>query len=107
MAHFAEIDDNNIVVNVIVADPYYIGLGEYGDPSKFIQTSYNTREGNHILGGSPLRKNFAGIGFTYDAGRDAFIPPKPFASWTLDEATLVWSAPTPKPDDGLKYRLKH
>ena len=100
MAHFAKIDDNNIVVDVIIADPYYIGLGEFGDPSKFIQTSYNTSEGKHKLDGNPLRKNFAGKGYTYDAGRDAFIPPKPFASWTLDEETCVWKSPVERsPDD--------
>jgi len=67
------------------------------------QTSYNTRGGEHILGGTPLRKNYAGIGFTYDEDRDAFIPPKPYASWILNETTCLWEAPVVKPDDGQRY----
>jgi len=67
------------------------------------QTSYNTKGGEHILGGTPLRKNYAGIGFTYDEDRDAFIPPKPYASWILNETTCLWEAPVVKPDDGQRY----
>lgn len=63
------------------------------------QTSYNTHGGVHKLGGTPLRKNYAGIGYTYDAGRDAFIPPKPYASWVLNEDTCLWNAPVPYPED--------
>ena len=67
------------------------------------QTSYNTRRGVHSLGGTPLRKNLAGIGFTYDEDRDAFIEPKPYPSWVLDEGTCSWGAPTAYPTDGKKY----
>ncbi len=63
------------------------------------QTSYNTHGGVHALGGTPLRKNYAGIGYTYDAGRDAFIPPKPYASWVLNEDTCLWESPVPYPTD--------
>ena len=63
------------------------------------QTSYNTHGGVHSLGGTPFRKNYAGLGYTYDANRDAFIPPKPYASWVLDESTCLWNAPMPYPTD--------
>ena len=79
-------------------------------PGEWIQTSYNTRGGVHYTEGEPsadqtkaLRKNYAGIGFAYDKQRDAFIPPKPFASWTLNEQTCLWDAPTPYPTDGKHY----
>jgi hypothetical protein len=97
MSHFAEIDNNNFVVRVLVGsnsesnEAYDWFIDNLG--GKWIQTSYN---GN-------IRKNYAGIGFTYDAGRDAFIPPKPYDSWLLDEETCQWKAPTPYPDDGLMY----
>jgi hypothetical protein len=68
------------------------------------QTSYNTKGGVHSSGGTPFRKNHAGIGYTYDEDRDAFIPPKPFNSWTLDEDTCLWEAPVAYPDDGQIYR---
>jgi hypothetical protein len=67
------------------------------------QTSYNTHGGVHSLGGTPLRKNYAGIGYTYDAGRDAFIPPKPYASWVLNETNCLWDAPVAYPNDGKRY----
>jgi hypothetical protein len=67
------------------------------------QTSYNTRGGFHILGGIPFRKNHAGIGYTYDENRDAFIPPKPFNSWILNEDTCLWQSPIPYPNDGNRY----
>jgi hypothetical protein len=108
MAHFAEIDDNNIVTRVIVAEQDFIDTGAVGDPSKWIQTSYNTRGGVHYGqdgqpdGGAALRKNYAGIGYTYDAGLDAFIPPKPFDSWILDNETCYWNPPTPMPNDTSK-----
>ncbi len=72
-------------------------------PGEWVQTSYNTFGGQHKLGGTPLRKNYAGIGFTYDRQRDAFIPPKPFASWVLNEDTCLWDAPVAMPDDGKIY----
>lgn len=93
MAHFAEIDENGIVLRVIVAEPEYIETGRLGDPAKWIQTSYNTEGGVHKQGGVSLRKNFAGPGWKYDAVRDAFIPPKPYASWILDEQKCQWKAP--------------
>jgi hypothetical protein len=73
-------------------------------PGEWIQTSYNTHGGEHKLGGTPLRKNYAGIGFTYDRVKDAFIPPKPFASWLLNEDTCLWNAPVAMPDDGKIYQ---
>lgn len=103
MSHFAQIDENNIVTNVIVAEQDFIDSGAVGDPSKWIQTSYNTQGGEHKLGGTPLRKNYAGIGYSYDATKDAFIPPKPYTSWVLDENTCLWGAPVAMPDDGKVY----
>lgn len=97
MSHFAQIDANNVVTQVLVIEQDVIDTGLFGDPSSFIQTSYNTIGGVHTLGGTPLRKNYAGIGYTYDATRDAFIPPKPFASWVLNEDSCLWDAPTPMP----------
>ena len=97
MSHFAQIDGNNIVTQVLVIEQDVIDTGLFGDPASWIQTSYNTTGGVHTLGGTPLRKNYAGIGYTYDAGRDAFIPPKTFNSWTLNEDTCLWEAPTPMP----------
>jgi hypothetical protein len=102
MAHFAKIE-NGVVTQVIVIDQDTLNLGHWGDPSLWVQTSYNTQGGKHLLGGTPLRKNYAGIGFTYDANRDAFLPPRPFPSWVLDEDTCQWSAPTPMPTDGKMY----
>lgn len=99
MAHYAQIDANNTVTQVIVAEQDFIDSGAVGDPATWIQTSYNTFGGIHRLGGTPLRKNYAGIGYTYDAARDAFIAPKPFASWILDETSCQWQAPVPMPSD--------
>ena len=102
MSHFAKIEDG-IVTQVIVVEQDVIDTGLFGDPSLWVQTSYNTRGGVHITGGTPLRKNYAGIGFTYDATRDAFIPPKPFPSWVLNETTCLWDAPVAIPTDGKIY----
>jgi hypothetical protein len=96
MAHFAKVE-NGVVTQVIVIEQDVLNTGHWGDPASYVQTSYNTSGGVHTQGGTPLRKNFAGIGYTYDSGRDAFIPPKPFASWILDEATCHWNAPTAMP----------
>lgn len=101
MSHFAKVIDG-IVAEVLVIEQDVIDTGMFGDPSLFVQTSYNTYGGQHPEG-RPLRKNYAGIGFTYDAERDAFIPPQPFASWTLNEDTCLWDAPTALPDDGKPY----
>jgi hypothetical protein len=96
MSHFAKVE-NGVVTQVIVIEQDVLNLGHWGDPASWVQTSYNTSGGVHLQGGTPLRKNFAGIGYTYDSGRDAFIPPKPFASWLLNETTCQWGAPTPMP----------
>ena len=108
MAHFAKLDENNIVTTVIVVDND-IATSEsagvtfinnlYGTSDTWKQTSYNTVANTHLLGGTPFRKNYAGIGFTYDADKDAFIPPKPFASWVLDDTTCQWKAPIDVTDD--------
>ena len=103
MSHFAQIDENNIVTQVIVIEQDVVDSGLFGDPASWIQTSYNTSGGVHLLGGTPLRKNYAGIGYTYDSTRDAFIPPKPYNSWVLNEDTCLWEAPTPMPVDGKIY----
>ena len=102
MAHFAKVVDGK-VTQVIVAEPEFFNTFVDSSPGEWIQTSYNTHGGVHKLGGTPLRKNYAGIGYTYDAVRDAFIPPKPFASWTLNEDTCLWESPVPYPDDGKVY----
>jgi hypothetical protein len=113
LAHFAKLDENNIVVFVTVGRQEDDGkeaelTARTGDVYK--QTSYNTRGGVHYTEGVPsadqskaLRKNYAGLGYTYDAGRDAFIPPKPFASWVLNETSCLWDAPVAYPTDGKRY----
>jgi hypothetical protein len=93
MSHFAEINSDNIVQRVIVAEQDFINSGLVGDSFNWVQTSYN---GN-------FRKNYAGTGYTYDKTRDAFIAPQPYASWTLVEATCQWEAPTAYPTDGEMY----
>ena len=101
MSHFAKIDANNIVIEVIVAEQPFID--SLPDKEKWIKTSYNTHGGKHLLGGDPLRKNYAGIGFLYDETKDAFIPPKIFESWVLNEETCLWEAPVPYPTDMKNY----
>ena len=101
MAHFAHIKDG-IVDQVIVIDQETLSTGLWGNPSELFQTSYRTQGGQHPEG-RPLRKNFAGVGYTYDATRDAFIPPKPFPSWLLNEDTCLWGAPVAMPTDGKIY----
>ena len=110
MSHFAEINKDGIVQRVIVAEQDFINSGKVGDPNNWVQTSYNTKGGVHYApnsndpdGGIALRKNYAGKGYTYDETRDAFIPPKAFPSWLLDEDTCKWKAPIPKPDDDKRY----
>jgi hypothetical protein len=109
MAHYAFLNGNNIVIEVIVGknegeeginwEQWY---GEFrGQVCK--RTSYNTQGGVHSEGGTPFRKNYAGIGYSYDEARDAFIPPKPFASWLLNEESCLWEAPAPHPADGGFY----
>jgi hypothetical protein len=115
MSHFAKLDDNNVVVFVTVGRQEDDGLEEEliartGDVYR--QTSYNTHGGVHYNAetGEPsddqskaLRKNYAGIGYTYDEERDAFIPPQPFESWVLNEDSCLWDAPVPYPTDGAVY----
>jgi hypothetical protein len=104
MAHFAKVE-NGIVTQVIVAEQEFINSGAVGNPENWIQTSYNTYGGVHLLGGTPLRKNFAGIGFTYNAEKDVFIPPKPleYESWILNEEKCIWEAPLEMPKDNKAY----
>jgi hypothetical protein len=103
MAHFAKVE-NGIVTQVIVIDQETLNTGHWGDPTSWVQTSYNTQGGVHILNGTQLRKNYAGIGYSYDAERDAFIPPKAFASWVLNEETCQWQPPVAKPTtEGKMY----
>jgi len=112
MAHYAYIDHDNIVTSVIVGpdegtepegitswEEYFSAKGK----GRALRTSYNTRGGVHAFDGEPFRCNYAGIGYTYDEDRDAFIPPKPFESWVLDETTCLWVAPVDMPDDGQAY----
>ena len=111
MAHYAFIDSNSIVFNVIVGineTETIDGLSTeswYGrfSASECKRTSYNTQGGVNHRGGEPYRKNFAGIGYIYDFSRDAFIPPKPFPSWLIDEETCFWKAPIPCPQNGKMY----
>jgi hypothetical protein len=100
MSHFAKVE-NGIVTQVITAEQDVIDSGMFG--TGWVQTSYNTHGGQHPEG-RPLRKNYAGIGYTYDVDRDAFIPPKPFASWTLDENTCHWVSPVAHPNDDQRYK---
>ena len=117
MAHFAKIGLNSKVMEVLVVHNNEL-LDSNGDEQEvngitfltnttgwaiWKQTSYNTHGGVHSNGGTPFRKNYAGKGYTYDETRDAFIAPKPYASWILNETTCIWEAPTPYPDDGEMY----
>lgn len=109
MAHFAEIDSEGTVLRVLVVDDAQEDRGQeflandLGLGGTWIKTSYNTVAGQHTFGGTPLRKNYAGIGYKYDATKDAFIPPKPFDSWVLDEEKCIWVAPVAYPSDGKFY----
>ena len=109
MGHYAKVE-NTIVTEVIVAKYDYIRSRE--DSEKWIKTSYNTHGGVHYADGNgyeidgskpEIRKNFAGVGYTYDSERDAFIPPQPYPSWTLNEETCLWDSPVPYPEDGQIY----
>ena len=118
MAHFAKLNQNNIVTTVHVVHNNELLVDGVENEQKGIdflnnffntndnwkQTSYNTRSGIHQLDGTPFRKNYAGAGYTYDASRDAFIPPQTFPSWTLNETTCVWNPPIAYPTDGQHYR---
>jgi hypothetical protein len=102
MAHFAKVE-NGVVTQVIVIDQETLNLGHWGDPSLWVQTSYNTIAGQHTQGGTPLRGNYAGIGYTYDKENDVFYAPKPFSSWTISAPNWTWTPPTPMPTDGKMY----
>ena len=101
MAHFAKVE-NGIVTQVIVAEQDIIDSGVFGDG--WIQTSYNTIGNKHLLGGTPLRGNYAGIDSIYDAVNDVFYAPQPFSSWVLNTKTWTWESPTPMPTDEQRYR---
>ena len=112
MAHFAKINASNIVTKVIVvandiATSESAGVtfinNLYGTSDTWKQTSYNTQGNEHSLGGTPFRKNCAGIGYTYDESNDAFIAPQPFESWTLNSGTYLWESPVAIPNDGKRY----
>lgn len=112
MAHYAEVDKNNVVVNVIVGrdegegvdwEKYYTDLVGYKTNTRFLRTSYNTYMGTHLNGGVPFRKNYAAIGYTYNEALDAFIPPKPYPSWIIDPQTGRWISPVPYPDETKIY----
>lgn len=119
MAYFAKIGEGNKVTAVHTIHNNEL-LDENGQESEqkgidflnklyhinatWVQTSFNTARGKHSSGKTPLRKNYAGVGFTYDANKDAFIPPSPFPSWILNEETCQWDAPRPRPDSLKNYR---
>ena len=102
MSHYAKVL-NGIVQQVIVAEADFFNTFVDTSPGQWIQTSYNTRGNVHTLGGTPLRGNYAGIGYTYDATHDVFYAPQPFPSWTLNQLTWTWEAPTPMPIDDKQY----
>jgi hypothetical protein len=102
MSHYAKVD-KGIVTQVIVAEAEFFETFIDNEPGKWIQTSYNTVGGVHTQGGTPLRKNFAGIGYTYDSTKDAFIPPQPYDSWTLNETSCLWEPPVAYPNDNNEY----
>ena len=98
MAHYAKVN-NGLVEQVIVAEAEFFDTFVDTSPGTWIQTSYNTHGGAHTLGGTPLRKNYAGVGYIYDAAKDAFYAPSPYPSWSLNEDTCLWEAPVPFPSD--------
>ena len=108
MSYFAKVE-NGIVTRVIAIEQETLGIGLWGDPSQWRQTSYNTRGNVHYGqdgepdGGVALRGNYAGIGYVYDSENDVFYPPQPFPSWTIDSATWTWTAPVARPTDGKSY----
>jgi hypothetical protein len=108
MAHYAYVDGRNIVTQVIVGknedDPLPEGVSSWEEYYGAIRCSYNTYGGVHSNGGTPFRKNYPGIGYTWDSVRDAFIPPRPFASWNLNEDSCLWEPPVPMPEDDQIYR---
>lgn len=105
MAHFAKVLDGK-VVQVIVAEPEFFNTFVDSSAGTWLQTSYNTIGGKHTKGGTPLRGNFAGIGYTYDHTNDVFYAPQPYASWVLDQSDWTWKAPVAMPTEGGPYKWK-
>jgi len=103
MGHYAKVVDGK-VTQVIVAEPEFFNTFVDSSPGAWIQTSYNTHGGQHTNGGTPLRGNYAGIGYTYDATNDVFYAPQPYASWTISAPTWTWEAPVAMPTDGKPYK---
>jgi hypothetical protein len=103
MGHYAKVL-NGTVVNVIVAEPDFFATFVDSAPGDWIQTSYNTQAGQHALGGTPLRGNYAGVGYIYDGQHDVFYPPKPYDSWSLNTTNWTWESPVPHPADGKLYK---
>lgn len=102
MGHFAKVVDGK-VTQVIVAEKEFFDTFVDSSPGAWIQTSYNTIANQHVQGGTPLRGNYAGIGYTYDQANDVFYAPQPYPSWVLNNQTWTWEAPTPYPQDGKAY----
>ena len=102
MGHFAKVVDGK-VTQVIVAEPEFFDTFVDSSPGTWLATSYNTFGNKHTKGGTPLRGNYAGVGYTYDAQKDVFYAPQPYPSWTLNQSTWLWEAPTPMPQDGKEY----
>jgi hypothetical protein len=102
MSHFAKVTDGK-VTQVIVAEKEFFDTYVDSTPGEWIQTSYNTQGGKHTQGGTPLRGNYAGIGYTYDRTNDVFYAPQPYASWVLNNTTWSWEAPVAMPTDDKKY----
>ena len=103
MGHFAKVLDGK-VVQVIVAEPDFFDTFVDTSAGTWLQTSYNTKGNKHLLGGTPLRGNYAGIGYIYDHSNDVFYAPQPFASWVLDQTDWTWKAPVEMPTDGKMYK---
>jgi hypothetical protein len=103
MAHFAKIENGTVTQVNVIDEDYFAENRETRYTGTWIQTSYNTRGGVHLLGGTPLRKNYAGVGYVYDEVRDAFYAPQPYPSWTLNEDTCYWESPVPYPTDDKRY----
>jgi len=102
MSHFAKVTDGK-VTQVIVAEKEFFDTYVDSTPGEWIQTSYNTQGGVHKLGGTPLRGNYAGIGYIYDRANDVFYAPQPYASWVLNKTTWSWEAPVAMPTDDKRY----
>jgi hypothetical protein len=103
MAHFAKIENGTVTQVNVIDEDYFAENRETRYTGQWVQTSYNTQGGVHLLGGTPLRKNYAGIGYVYDEVRDAFYAPQPYPSWTLNEDSCLWESPVPYPTDDKRY----